>query len=141
MERNLYKYGFLSLMFAALSVTGCGQFNAEDFSDASESVNLLARKPFGTCDRKTVATINLCMEATGADYNEAGYLNILKASCESSGGVFSTDNCASTESFGTCIVEAGQPNMTYVTYYAPTYTATSAQVACEGTSGGVYLGR
>jgi hypothetical protein len=120
----------LILTFMAVSVTACGQFSSSKSAGSSSGLSL-NRKPFGTCDRKDVVTTNLCMEATGSDYNEVGYLSILESSCESSGGVFSTSNCDQTGSFGVCIVAPGQPNETYITYYPPQYSADSAKSACE----------
>lgn len=134
------KIFFLSLIVVALNLVGCGQFSSEEKSGASEA-NPLARKPLGTCDRKNVGTINLCMEAVGSDYNDSGYLSILQSSCESSGGIFSQENCDPTESFGSCVVGMGQTNLTYITYYAPTYTQESARAACEATADAIYYSR
>ncbi len=134
----MIKLNIFIVILSALTITACGQFSSS--SGASSSLIPLERKPYGTCDRKTVATINLCMEAVGIDYDEAGYLGILKSSCESSGGVFSTENCDPASSFGVCIVGAGQSNVTYVTYYPPQFTTVTAQSACEG-AGGVYVSR
>ncbi|NJM09982.1 MAG: hypothetical protein HC883_03575 [Bdellovibrionaceae bacterium] len=131
---------FVFILLIACGATACGQFSASD-SSSSEGASPLARKPYGTCDRKAVPTIHLCTEAVGSDYNEPGYLDILRSSCESSGGVFSTDICDPQESFGTCVVGAGQPNLAYVSYYPPEYTAESAQTACEDTAGGIYYAR
>ena len=127
----MFKLKILMISVAALSVTACGKFGS---SKSSSGVGLsLNRKPFGTCDRKDVVTTNLCMEATGSEYNEPGYLGILQSSCESSGGVFSQKNCDQTGSFGICIVAPGQSNEAYITYYPPQYNAASAQAACEST--------
>lgn len=134
------KIYFLSLVVVALSLTACGKFSSGGNSDGSVG-NLLSRKPLGTCDRKNVGTINLCMEAVGSDYNEPGYLGILQSSCESSGGVFSQENCDPTDSFGSCVVGMGQPNLTYITYYGPTYTSETARAACEGTADAIYFSR
>lgn len=129
------------LIFAAAGVTACGQFDASKSSGGSKGLSL-ERKPFGTCDRKDVATTNLCMEATGSEYNEEGYLGILQSSCESSGGVFSTKNCEPAGGFGTCIVAPGQPNEAYITYYPPQYSPDSAVTACESTgSGAVWVAK
>lgn len=133
----MFKICFLSLIVVALNLVGCGQFSSGE--NSSSLANPLARKPFGTCDRKNVDTINLCMEAVGSDYNESGYLSILQSSCESSGGVFSVETCDPTESFGSCVVGMGQTNLTYITYYAPAYTNESAQAACEGIAGAIYF--
>lgn len=133
------KFRFFTLTIAAFTLTACGEFNSSDSKkEVSAAGTSLVRKPFGTCDRKSVSTINLCMEAVGSDYNEPGYLGILKSSCESSGGIYSTGNCAPANSFGTCIVNAGQANLTFVSYYPPQYTLESAQAACAATAGGNY---
>lgn len=124
----------LLISVLALAITGCGQFNSN--KKTGPAPLSMSRKPFGTCDRKDVATTNLCMEATGHDYNEIGYLGILQSSCESSGGIFSTGNCDQTESFGVCVVAPGQSNEAYISYYPPQYTAESAAGACESTGNG-----
>ncbi len=139
----MYKYGILFLTTTALALllSACGEFDTNKASGGANAATSLARKPYGTCDRKGVSTINICMEAVGSEYNEPGYLNILKSSCESSGGVFSTQNCDAAASLGVCIVGAGQTNLTYVSYYPPQYTLESAKAACAATAGGNYSAR
>ena len=128
---------FVACLMAFANV-GCGRFGAAKDSGLDIGA-ALAAKPFGTCDRKSVPTINLCMEAIGSDYNEAGYLQILESSCTSTGGVFSVSNCDRSMGIGSCIVAAGQTNEAHVTYYPPEYTAQSAKTACEATPDGVYI--
>lgn len=133
----MLKQSILTMMFLALSSTACGKFGVDGGSDGEAA--LLLRSSVGTCDRKNVTTVNLCTEAVGPDYTDPGYLDILKSSCESSGGAFSTNNCDATESFGVCVVGIGQSNATYVTYYAPKYDAASAKTECDATPGGLYI--
>lgn len=117
--------------------TGCGKFASVNRSASSHGASLSA-KPYGTCDRKNVATFNLCVEVTGPEYNDVGYLDLYKSSCESTGGAYSTNNCDFTGSFGTCIIQGGMSNETHITYFAPEYTAQSAEQACTMVTGGVY---
>ncbi|HMN67863.1 MAG TPA: hypothetical protein PKC28_04925 [Bdellovibrionales bacterium] len=135
----MYKSKAICLMFATAALAGCAGFDSggAGSSDAEPSLSL-KREPYGTCDRSAVASINLCMEAVGSDYNEEGYLTILQTSCESSGGAYSTANCGAQDAFGLCIVSGGQPNATYISYYPPTYSADSAKSACAN-AGGVYF--
>jgi hypothetical protein len=130
----MYKLNLILISIFAVLVTGCGQFNSNKQKGAAALS--MTRKPFGTCDRKSVVSTNLCMEATGTDYNEPGYLGILQSSCESSGGTFSTNNCDQTNSFGVCVVAPGQTNEAYISYYGPQYDAMTAQSACESTGNG-----
>lgn len=128
------------LLIAMFGLIGCGGFDSSNGANNGGSLgnSLMSRKPYGTCDRKTVATTNLCMEAVGTDYNEPGYLGILESSCESSGGTYSSNTCDTTGAFGICVVNPGASNATYISYYAPTYDADSAREACS-TAGGLFF--
>ncbi len=134
---NVFKLNLFLILLVAMNTTACGKFSSANDPNAMSGGIAQSVKPFGTCDRKAVATFNLCMESVGSDYNEPGYLAILQSSCESTGGTFSANNCDHTGSLGTCIVEPNQTNETRVTYYPPQYSPSSAQTAC-GTAGGVY---
>jgi hypothetical protein len=136
MEKNVLKLSLLIMSLAGL--TACGGFDALDSGSLKAQGIPHVGKPFGACDRSAVATINLCIEAVGSDYNEPGYLQILQSSCETTGGTYAVDNCDHTGSLGTCYILAEQPNETHVTYFPPEYTAASAQSACASTAGGVY---
>lgn len=137
MNLNMFKLNRLGMCVAVFMLSACAQVNTSSSSGAPV-VSILDRASLGTCDRRNLATINLCTEAVGSDYDEPGYLSILQSSCESSSGVFSNENCDPTASFGTCVVGAKQANLTYVTYYPPQYTAASAEVACEDLEG-IYM--
>ena len=133
---------FVGTFLSVLTCFGCGAFDSSKGQQnvAAEASNSLARKPYGTCDRKAVTTVNLCMEAVGKVYSDTSYLDILKNSCESSGGVYSTDNCDTTESLGLCIIGMGESNLTYVTYYPPQFTVEAAKISCVDDEGGVFIG-
>ena len=137
-------------LLLSVSTVGCGKFLSKDGGGSAAATGAgtntgpspatrLSVKPYGTCDRKAVTTINLCVEATGSEYNDPGYLDILKSSCESTGGVYSANNCDFTTSFGTCVIDPNMTNETHVSYYAPEYTAQSAKDACALITGAVYI--
>jgi hypothetical protein len=132
----LFIFRFIIILIT-LTLVACGSFDATNSTTIIGS-SPFAVEPFGTCDRNNVPTFNLCVEAIGSDYNDQGYLDILMSSCESTGGIYSINNCSRTESLGTCVIGAGQSNETHVTYYAPEYTTTSAQTTCATTPGGIY---
>lgn len=140
MKHFLIKFNLAAILLLTLTLVGCGKFEsmATNVPAGDSNSNSLARKPYGTCDRKDVTSINLCMEAVGPDYNEPGYLSILQSSCESSGGLFSTGLCDASQGLGTCAVSAGMSNATYISYYSPQYTTQSAQAACD-IAGGVFF--
>lgn len=133
-----FKVNLILVLFVALSSGACGKFSSAGDPIATSGGLSQAVKPYGTCDRRAVTTFNLCVESIGVDYNDAGYLAILQSSCESTGGVFSSDICERTASLGTCILAANQTNETRVTYFAPLYTLVSAQSACA-TASGIYI--
>jgi hypothetical protein len=134
----MYKYTLALFILSSAFITGCGKFSSAGVSPEEIGGLSLAAKSYGTCDRKLVPTFNICTEANGPDYNDQGYLDILQSSCESTGGVFSTNNCDKIGSLGTCIAGPGQTNETHVTYYSPQFDAASAQAACQS-AGGVYF--
>lgn len=134
---SVTRFNLLLIVLIALNTSGCGEFTSA--SGKASGLGMPQNvKPFGTCDRKDVALFNLCMEAVGSDYNEPGYLGILHSSCDTTGGVYSTNNCDRTGSLGTCVVEAGKTNEAHTTYYPPLHSLASAQMDCDA-NGGIFF--
>ena len=118
----------------ALTLMACSGFETSKARIESRAISL------GTCDQRTVSSVNMCVEDIGTDYEDQGFQELLRSSCDATSGAYSTDNCERGGSVGTCIIEAGQSNETHVTYYPPKYSASSARATCEAMANSYFVG-
>jgi hypothetical protein len=133
---NVYRLNCIFIVLLVLATAACGEFDASHSNKVGGSGSVPKPvKSYGTCDRSDVAAFNLCAEMVGSDYNDQAYLDILKSSCESTGGLYSANNCDRTGSLGTCRVAAGLSNEAHVTFYPGQYDAAGAQAECAAEGG------
>lgn len=137
--KNFKKNAILSLVLgASLALSACGKKGGDSTDPTAKGSSSAVLKTFATCDRRGVATYNVCIENIGAVYNDPGYISAVQSSCTSTGGYFSTVACDRSGSIGSCVLAGGQENEVHTTYFASQYDLTSARSACEAGGLGVF---
>ena len=91
--------------------------------------------PGGSCNVPTAA---MCVDYTGSGWRAP---NAAQSTCtqfgQSSGGMatYSAGRCATAARIGLCRRDGGAAMETYQAFYAPRYTAQTAQAACAALGG------